>query len=377
MHKKKILLLSPVDVRKNSIGSIFINDIISTNDSFEYKIFTYEGFPYSIFSGKRTKRLFIALINKIKFIKNIRLILFRIFICASISNKIEESLRLEGVESIWVTPGSTPEVMWIACRLARKGYDVRSMIWDAPEYLHLWKFVEKRALGALEELLRLSSKVSVISYAMRDMYKIRYGIDSIIIRHGINPVVRLRDKNDISIRIVFAGSIYCKNEWNSFVNSIEKLNWEINGRNISLFFIGTFPLTGAVRPSKMVDLGHKSIEETLQLMSSMDIGYLPYWFDKNFEIAARTSFPGKMTAYSAAGLTIFHHAPPYTEVSSFLNTYKYGICCTSTDIDRIISDINLAVNLDNDVSSDVYRQLALTDELSYNVMADRFSLFMR
>lgn len=111
-------------------------------------------------------------------------------------------------------------------------------------------------------------------------------------------------------------------------------------------------------------------------MASMDIGYLPYWFDKRHEIVARTSFPGKLSAYAAAGLAVFHHAPSYTEATGFLRNFPFGLSCDSLEAGAVMDALTRLVALLNTDACRRVRQAAVCDELSQQAMASRFQRFL-
>lgn len=114
----------------------------------------------------------------------------------------------------------------------------------------------------------------------------------------------------------------------------------------------------------------------MSILSTMDIGYLPYWFDKEHEIVAATSFPGKMSAYAAAGLAVFHHAPSYTEPTAFLEQYPFGCSCASLDAREIEAALASLVELAATEGCHHARAEALEDELSKTAVATRFDRFI-
>lgn len=178
------------------------------------------------------------------------------------------------------------------------------------------------------------------------------------------------------VRIIFAGSLYSKEEWNSLVDALESAGWRAGGRDVELHFMGRFPLSGARRPERVQLLGHRPFAEAMAIMAGMDIGYLPYWFDPAHEVPARTSFPGKMSAYAAAGLTVFHHAPDYTEATAFLGQYPFGVACPSLEPDVVLSSLDEAIRLSADEASRLAREQAVARELSRDAMAERARRFL-
>ena len=55
------------------------------------------------------------------------------------------------------------------------------------------------------------------------------------------------------IRLVFAGSLYAKAEWNCFVKALSSAGWMFGGRKVVVCFMGRFPLKGADRPKEAAD----------------------------------------------------------------------------------------------------------------------------
>jgi hypothetical protein len=174
------------------------------------------------------------------------------------------------------------------------------------------------------------------------------------------------------VRIVFAGSLYSKQEWNAFVTALEAVNWQIAGRDIQLEFVGTFPLKDAVRPPALVVHPPMSQQDTLSFMATADIGYLPYWMDPAKEFVARTSFPGKMTAYSASGLAIFHHGPATSSVTRFLLRYQYGVACASLQTADITDQLEALIEAMGDPGFHEVRATAMDQELSHAAMMRGF-----
>lgn len=111
-------------------------------------------------------------------------------------------------------------------------------------------------------------------------------------------------------------------------------------------------------------------------MSKMDIGYLPYWFSEKYSIVAKTSFPGKLSAYAAAGLAVFNHAPTYTEAAKFLEEYPFGITCASCDSENILQSLADLVSINKTSGCENARRLALISELSDSAMYSRFKKFL-
>jgi hypothetical protein len=92
-------------------------------------------------------------------------------------------------------------------------------------------------------------------------------------------------------------------------------------------------------------LGWHSQEETIKLLSEVDVLYCPYWFDPAFYDESRLSFPSKLTTYLAAGRPVFFHGPEYASPAEFLKARNAAECCFSLDSAAIIASLTkLAVD---------------------------------
>ena len=107
-------------------------------------------------------------------------------------------------------------------------------------------------------------------------------------------------------------------------------------------------------------------------MAKADIGYLPYWLDPTKAFVARTSFPAKMTAYSAAGLAIFHHGPEDSNVTGFLERYPYGVACNSLNVSPILKQLETLAKATGCSSLNEARTAAMEKELSNTAMMRGF-----
>jgi len=379
-----VLIVASSLPTESGIGSIFLRDFIATSPDTNFNIATVPPFlspPASISPGLR--RLWqgtLALLAKIvPGIHAARIRAFRALALRRYVVSIKEHLVRTSTSRIWLTAAS-PELIAVGLALARDGHDIRTTVWDDPNYfidnLRIDGSQRGVILDEFAELLKRSTKVSVISKAMNNLYKPISRRESIILRHGPhieNPRIRaIADE----VRIVFAGSMYSKAEWNAFIYTLENAGWRIRGRKVELYFVGHFPKHGAIRPRKVRYLGPVSYAETVRTLSQMHIGYLPYWFAPENELVARTSFPGKLSAYAAAGLAVFHHAPSYSEVADFLREYPFGVTCSSLDHNRIYGALSDLVEGYHDPALHKARQLALTEELSAAAAAPRFAAFL-
>ena len=375
-----VMIITSSNISGDGIGSFFIKDLLATipNIKIYSKVFT----PYLMRYKKKSllSRIKISILARIGLFQFIRLVYFRKFVLEDYIRSIELDFKSSQSDCIWIVT-STPELIFIGERLVNKGYDVRVTVWDDPEYLaknlRVPRFFKNKMIESFGVLLNKSNQGMVISNTMHKKYKKEYNFNSEVVRHGLDKKHITKNKNTTQkIKIVFAGSLYSKKEWNCFIEALSDINWNLLGKEICVYYIGDFPLYGANKKSNITFLGRRSFDETIELLTEMDIGYLPYWFSKDFREVAETSFPGKMSAYACSGLAVFHHAPSYTEVTDFLSIYPFGVCCDSLNSKDIIDNLKILIN---DLNSDLYnksRFLAVKNELSNSANIAKLNRFL-
>lgn len=375
---EKIFLLTSVSAADGGIGGLFLKSIRDGAEDLE--VYWNTETPFLL--GEILARfgflgsLLRSALVRLPFWQSMRLILFDLLIRRRRANKIEKLINSYGAENILVT-ASSPELIGLGNELVKRGHEVLVMIWDQPEYLarnlRVGHWMTERIMRNFNDFMRGCRAAAVISENMQQNYSRTYGLRCEVIRHGIAPRRRSERTScrDV-IRIIFAGSLYSKVEWNAFVAALESVDWKLENRYVELTFIGKFPVGGAVRPDRVTYHPQVGNSAALEIMASMDIGYIPYWFDSAHADVVSTSFPGKVTAYAAAGLVIFHHAPEYSSVRSFLSRFPFGVVCSSYDPKVICKELLLLfLSIDKDETHQA-RESAMRECLSESAMIDAF-----
>lgn len=382
-ERRKVLLLTSADLSGGSdIGAIFVRHAIAAVPEVDVEHIEERPFLFGPTKGrfKFLLRLWRSTIVKLGWLQALRLYVYRKGFLDKRAARVAAMSSKKGAECIWIT-ASSPEIIAISLKLLSDGYDVRPMVLDAPEYLtenlRLPSKQKELVLHEFSQMMNSVRSAAVISMVMQRDYRDRFGVHAEIIRHGIHAArPAAPERPHPEIRIVFAGSLYSKTEWNAFVRALGSVRWKVANRDVRLFFIGDFPLAGADCPPEVVKLGSLSFDDALKKTSEMDIGYLPCWFSKEYELVSKTSFPGKMSSYTAAGLAIFHHAPAYTEVTEFLAKYRYGISCATLMQAGILQHLEELVALVGTDSFTTARQNAFSSEFSAEVTAARTRRFL-
>jgi hypothetical protein len=384
MSVPKVLLIVHCDLTGNGIGSLFLRDVISCYPAGRMLCYTTIPFrpssPETIVCGCRT------LVRRVPSSRwpvaagylDWR---FRGGALARQVDEIEDLARRESVDLIWSVLGAVSTIH-LSCHLMKRiNVPLVCTEWDSPQYFALclpmsllpWDVVFDEYRWLLERAVR----VSVMSETGRRVFREQYNVDAIPWTHGIRSThwrpARAGDATT-DLAIAFAGSLYCKREWNALMQALHRARWTVQGRNARVHFIGRFPRLFARRGEGVVEHGPQTFPRTLDLLASMDIAYLPYWLDPKWSYAVRTAFPSKLTSYVAAGLPLLYHGPRDSSVSRFLQDYPVGLECDTLNpstilrcLERLAGDQSL---LDRATAA---RQSALENELGHHVMLARFA----
>ena len=352
----KTLILSSNIPNSGGVGDIYINNIISNFDKSLFvraSIVKQQNLDFYNASNEidsmviSIKKSNLPVISTYYFIKFMRSDLLKI------TDKIILFLKKENIENIWVTL-SSPEIIILVGEISKKlNIKIYSTIWDVPEYLlqnnHLDPITCKFIKSRFTDILDFSERISVIDEGMKSYLPSKYKSKSVIIRNGVTfpsfNIFQKKAREDNAIKIAFAGSIYAKKEWNAFVQSLISCNFKINGKQVELICIGRLPKFGIIKDKRIDFRPHMANDNLLRILSSCDIGYVPYWFSKRKQLIVKTSFPGKIASYLSISLKIMFHGPSSSSVSHFLDEYEVGKCCHSLNFQKIQRTIEEIDNL--------------------------------
>ena len=144
-------------------------------------------------------------------------------------------------------------------------------------------------------------------------------------------------------KIVFAGSIYAKDTWNSFIKAIASVNWSVAGIPLKLIYVGTPSFHGVNIPDQVICTGKMGHKKTMEIISNAHFGYAPYSFGMSFRDASAASFPGKVVDYITSGIPMIYHGPEESEVNDVILRTGGGISINTKDKNDILKAINEAV----------------------------------
>ena len=296
-------------------------------------------------------------------------------------SQIEKYGKLQKVEMVWAVL-SSPILICIAKQVANKlGVPLVTTIWDPPELfsinLGFNRFSHLNLLKDYRKVLQKSIRCGVASDNMAEIYLSQYKIDPIVQIRGVHkdfwklPALRLVDQEHFTIG--FVGSIYTNDEWKSLLVALSKVNWVLCGRKITIRVLATNNPAKDNNNIPIEFLGWKSAKDSIELMSQVDLLYLPYWFDEKYASVVRLCFPNKLVTYLASGRPIFFHGPKDSSPVRFLNKYKAGICCHSMKEDDIINSL-IQIIIDKELYSKSTQagRRALIEEFDLDIFQQRF-----
>lgn len=290
--------------------------------------------------------------------------------------------RKHNVEMVWAVLNS-PILINMARKVASSlGAELVTSIFDPPERLALDLRFDGLSrhilLQEFERVLRASVRCGVASEGMQDEYRERYGIKSVVLILGAHPNLRRppakEPNSDKQFIIGFAGSMYAGQPWQALLSALSSINWRIDGRDVIVRFMGPGIHAQAEGRAHIEYLGWRSHEETVRLMSQVDVAYLPYWFDEPHSLAVRLCFPGKLPTYLAAGRPVLFHGPQDSSPARFFHRFPVGICCHSLEESEIISSLRrFATDREFYALATQAGQTALDEELGLHVLRRHFA----
>ena len=293
--------------------------------------------------------------------------------------------RRQGVEVVLAILNS-PVQIEIAARVASKlGARLVTIVWDPPEFLSLGmgldRFSHRNLLREFEKVLHTTVRCGVASEGMAAEYRQRYGVDPVVLIHGVHPNLIRQPAKEITsnehFTIGFIGSLYAIDAWQALLAALSKVNWQIEGRKVIIRVLSTNMTFRSGRAMHIEYLGWHSLEETVGLMSQVDATYLPYWFDKSYSLSVRLCFPNKLATFLAAGRPVFFHGPEDSSPARFFRRFPAGLCCHSLEETEIINSLRRFITDTKFYAGAAQAcQAACEQQLNRHIFRQRFAALM-
>lgn len=245
--------------------------------------------------------------------------------------------REHQVEAVWALL-HRPTLTYMARQVAEQlDVDLITTVHDPPE-----RFAEELRMDWLSRRIMLhefrkalqdSTRCGVASEGMQEEYKERYDVDALVLIHGVDPLLRRLPAAELNSEdefvIGFAGSLYARREWRALLSALASVDWRVDGRSVIIRVLSGRVDFQLQRAGRIEYLGWRTVEETIDVLSKVDITYLPYWFDEAHRLSVRLCFPNKLSTYVAAGRPVFYHGPQDASPTRFIQRHPVGIACHS------------------------------------------------
>lgn len=286
-----------------------------------------------------------------------------------------------GVEAVWAVLND-PSTIRLAVPVAeRLRVPLLPTVWDPPEAIAakagLDALSRRSLLRDFDRTLRRAERCGVASENMAVEYRDRYGVETIVVIHGIRPELRRppahRPVTNHELTLGFAGTVYAREEWRALLSTLDDVGWKVSGRHVRIRVLGHGADFLSNRETVEL-LGWQPLEEVLPILAETDLLYLPYWLDPSYEMSTRLCFPNKLTTYLAAGRPVFFHGPKSSSPAEFFTRYPVGVTCHSHTPEEILAALQRLVE-DPELYSATTRagQRALDEELGLPVFLRRFA----
>ncbi len=293
--------------------------------------------------------------------------------------------RQHQVDLVWAVL-EDHALIYMAPRVATKlGKPLVTTVWDPPE--GDWSVragydpMSRRVLQSdFEDAQRASVRCGVASEPMQAEYRDKYGCESVVLIHGIDPGLRRSASKamngDGRFVLGFAGNMYMTAlpVWEALFTALSSVDWCIEGRQISLRLLAYRAYLECRSRANIEFLGWRPMAEAIGLISQTDVAYAPLWFDERHRPDVQLCFPGKIPTYLASGRPILYHGPEDSSVTRFLRRFPVGVGCNSLDAADIVDSLRRFI-----VDPEFYAravdagQEALDKELGLHVFRERFA----
>ena len=277
----------------------------------------------------------------------------RKFVLPKLAGRIADTLSTaENIDIIWSVIQGQTMICLVPLVAKQLNLDYVVQIWDPPEW---WlnengfdHYSYARVMEHFRLLLANSKCCLAASFSMAEEYSKVYGVKCIPVIPSLEAKMIEKvadDKGSNEIHIGYSGQIYAKREFRAFVEALEYLNWQHDGRNIVIDLYTDY-LEPDMKEKYPHIHGHGWIEQDVLLrkMRSMDFTYCPYRFDSDFKVIARLSFPSKLTTYLKVAAPVFVHAPAYSSISNFVNDGENGYVCNTLNVKDIANKIKAVLS---------------------------------
>lgn len=196
----------------------------------------------------------------------------------------------------------------------------------------------KRVMATLFEgrLLRFARTVIVTNEKTRTRYARSYGIDPVVLPHGVSSPSGDPYRQAQGQSIVFAGSIYWAQR-DAIGNLVSALR-QLPEARLTLLTDASQAEVGVLRGrSTQVEARYVRADDVAAWYAQADVLFLPLSFGRDARHVIQTASPGKLAEYLAAGIPILVHAPRDSFVAEDATLHGWGLVVDSPGEDRLVA----------------------------------------
>lgn len=272
-------------------------------------------------------------------------------------------VRKEGCEMLMACTGDLYDIP--AAYLASRWCGIPFVPYIFDDYAYQWIGFNRELAKRFERIIMRGARAVIVpNEFMQQEYVRRHGVSSTIVRNpchlpdlsGLDEAASHDARREISV--VYTGAIYHAH-YDAFRNIVTAL--AMLGRlDVKLHLYTAQPedelkAQGICGP--LVELHpHVPQESVPAILRDADILFLPLAFETTISEVIRTSAPGKLGEYLAAGRLILVHAPQDSFVSWYVRTHQCGIVVDKNDPTELVKE--LAGVLADPLAGDSFREQA-------------------
>jgi glycosyltransferase involved in cell wall biosynthesis len=257
-------------------------------------------------------------------------------------------------------------------------FDYYSCQWTDP-VLRLFADEHEKAI------LKGAAQIIVPNECLQKVYRERYGVTTTVIHNPFDSTEYNKNIHEGSLRkdpagkkIVYTGAVY-EAHYSAFRNLIDAIKLtQIPGLMLHIYtpqsdsHLETNGITGPVVIHK-----HLPNSEMPDIQRGADLLFLPLAFNSKYPDIIRTSAPGKIAEYLAAGTPVLVHAPKDSFVAWFFAQNQCGLVVSDDDplplslaIKRLLSDDRLYQDIT------MHAKLLATTEFDSQYAREKFSALL-
>lgn len=187
-------------------------------------------------------------------------------------------------------------------------------------------------------VLRGARSVDVTSTNMRDLFKLKYGVNCFALYKYLPELPEVNfHLSEKMLTVGHIGSLYHPVPFRKFVLACRSYATKEN-RSMKIVRIGDSPEMDKIAAENLATFenhGELLEEDALPVLGTCDFVYAMYPDGLRFRGFRRTSLPIKLSTYIQAQRPIFAHTPPDSGLAQLVCKYAVGTVCSSQSEDVI------------------------------------------